>query len=83
MSAEVNTMSEFQPVHVVDGARTPFLKARGRRGPFSASDLAVSAGRPLLAASPSSAGPPANGSSPRWRRTDAGTAPVMTNDISA
>ena len=52
MSAEVNTMSEFQPVHVVDGARTPFLKARGRRGPFSASDLAVAAGRPLLARSP-------------------------------
>ena len=37
------------PVYVVDGARTPFLKARGRRGPFSASDLAVAAARPLLA----------------------------------
>ena len=52
MSAAVNTRSEFQAVHVVDGARTPFLKARGRRGPFSASDLAVAAGRPLLARSP-------------------------------
>lgn len=39
-------------VYVVDGARTPFLKARGRPGPFSASDLAVAAGRPLLARNP-------------------------------
>jgi len=38
-----------QPVYVVDGARTPFLKARGKPGAFSASDLAVGAGRPLLA----------------------------------
>ena len=35
-------------VYVVDGLRTPFLKARGKRGPFSASDLAVYAGRSLL-----------------------------------
>lgn len=41
-----------QSVNVVDGARTPFLKARGRPGPFSASDLAVAAGRPLLARNP-------------------------------
>ena len=33
-----------KPIYVVDGARTPFLKARSR-GPFSASDLAVAAGR--------------------------------------
>src|SRR5437667_212673 len=37
-----------QPIHVVDGARTPFLKARNRPGPFAASDLAVQAGRALL-----------------------------------
>ena len=37
-----------EPVYVVDGARTPFLKARNRPGPFSASDLAVQAGRALL-----------------------------------
>jgi acetyl-CoA C-acetyltransferase len=37
-----------EPVYVVDGARTPFLKARNRPGPFSASDLAVAAGRALL-----------------------------------
>ena len=42
-------MTNFsKPVYIVDGARTPFLKARGQRGPFSASDLAVSAGRDLL-----------------------------------
>src|SRR5213079_1471278 len=37
-----------EPIHVVDGTRTPFLKARNRPGPFSASDLAVQAGRALL-----------------------------------
>lgn len=37
-----------RPVYVVDGTRTPFLKATGGRGPFSASDLAVQAGRTLL-----------------------------------
>ena len=34
-----------QPIYVVDGARTPFLKARSKPGPFAASDLAVQAGR--------------------------------------
>lgn len=38
----------FQPVYIVDGARTPFLKARSGPGPFSASDLATQAGRALL-----------------------------------
>src|SRR6266550_3414158 len=37
-----------QSIHVVDGTRTPFLKARNRPGPFAASDLAVQAGRELL-----------------------------------
>ena len=41
-----------QPVYVVDGSRTPFIKARGKPGPFSASDLAVAAARPLLARQP-------------------------------
>ena len=41
-----------QPVYVVDGARSPFLKARNRPGPFSASDLAVAAGRSLLMRQP-------------------------------
>lgn len=42
----------FQPVYVVDGARTPFLKARNGPGPFAASDLAVQAGRALLVRQP-------------------------------
>ncbi|HYQ99637.1 MAG TPA: acetyl-CoA C-acetyltransferase [Casimicrobiaceae bacterium] len=37
-----------EPIYVVDGARTPFLKARNRPGPFAASDLATDAGRALL-----------------------------------
>lgn len=40
-----------KPIYVIDGLRTPFLKAKGR-GPFSASDLAVWAGRELLARQP-------------------------------
>ncbi|SEN19930.1 acetyl-CoA C-acetyltransferase [Paracoccus alcaliphilus] len=39
-------------VWLVDGARTPFLKARGRPGPFTPVDLAVQCGRPLLARQP-------------------------------
>jgi acetyl-CoA C-acetyltransferase len=39
-------------VYLVDGARTPFLKARGGPGPFSASDLATQAGRALLLRQP-------------------------------
>ena len=39
-------------VYVVDGARTPFIKARGVPGPFSAADLAVAAGRALLSRQP-------------------------------
>ncbi|MCW4113482.1 acetyl-CoA C-acetyltransferase [Aurantimonas sp. MSK8Z-1] len=35
-------------VYIVDGARTPFLKARGKPGPFTPVDLAVQCGRPLL-----------------------------------
>jgi acetyl-CoA C-acetyltransferase len=42
----------FAPVYIVDGSRTPFLKARNRPGPFSASDLAVQAGRALLVRQP-------------------------------
>ncbi len=42
----------FEPIYVVDGARSPFLKARGKPGPFSASDLAVQAGAALLLRQP-------------------------------
>ncbi|NBX88531.1 MAG: acetyl-CoA C-acyltransferase, partial [Betaproteobacteria bacterium] len=37
-----------KPVFIVDGARSPFLKARNKPGPFSAGDLATQAGRALL-----------------------------------
>ena len=39
-------------VYVVDGARTPFLRAQKGLGPFTGSDLAVNAGRPLLLRQP-------------------------------
>ena len=35
-------------VYVIDGARSPFLKAKNRPGPFAASDLATQAGGALL-----------------------------------
>ncbi len=41
-------MSKKRDVYIVDGKRTPFLKARGKPGAFLASDLAVAATRPLL-----------------------------------
>jgi acetyl-CoA C-acetyltransferase len=40
------------PLYIIDGARTPFLKARNRPGPFAASDLATDAGRALLLRQP-------------------------------
>ena len=39
----------MKKVYVIDGARTPFLKAKSKPGPFSGGDLAVGCGRPLLA----------------------------------
>ncbi|HJP35439.1 MAG: acetyl-CoA C-acetyltransferase [Gammaproteobacteria bacterium] len=39
-------------VYIVDGCRTPFLKARSGPGPFRPSDLAVLAAQPLLARQP-------------------------------
>ncbi len=48
----VKTQLNGRKVYVVDGARTPFLKARGKPGPFVAADLAVAAGRPLLERQP-------------------------------
>lgn len=41
-----------RPVYLVDGLRTPFIKARTGPGPFSAADLAVAAGQPLLLRQP-------------------------------
>lgn len=45
-------MSRGRPVYIVDGARTPFLKAEGRPGPFTPVDLAVHAGRALVMRQP-------------------------------
>jgi acetyl-CoA C-acetyltransferase len=41
-----------RPVYLVDGARTPFLKARGKPGLFSAIELALGATNPLLLRQP-------------------------------
>jgi acetyl-CoA C-acetyltransferase len=41
-----------RPVYIIDGARTPFLKARSGPGPFTPVDLAVQCGRPLLLRQP-------------------------------
>jgi len=46
------TKTSGRPVYIVDGARTPFIKARDAPGPFTPVDLAVEAGRPLLARQP-------------------------------
>lgn len=42
----------YAPVYIVDGARSPFLKARAAPGPFAAADLAVQVGRELLLRQP-------------------------------
>lgn len=39
-------------VYIIDGARTPFLKASGKPNPLSASDLAVRAAQELIARQP-------------------------------
>src|SRR5215475_9575901 len=41
-----------RPVFIIDGSRTPFLKARSGPGPFTPVDLAMQCGRPLLARQP-------------------------------
>jgi len=48
MVSETQAPVNGQAVYIVDGARTPFLKARGRPGPFTPVDLAVQCGRPLM-----------------------------------
>ncbi|MFQ5659143.1 MAG: acetyl-CoA C-acetyltransferase [Gammaproteobacteria bacterium] len=49
MTTEKNSKKGGNSVCIVDGARTPLLRARGIPGPFAAADLAVYAARPLLA----------------------------------
>src|SRR5215831_2508062 len=41
-----------RPVYIIDGSRTPFLKARSGPGPFTPVDLAVACGRPRLVRQP-------------------------------
>jgi len=41
-----------KPIYIVDGARTPFLKAKNAPGPFTAVDLATAAGSALLMRQP-------------------------------
>ena len=43
------------PVYVIDGLRSPILKARGRPGLFTASDMSVAVGRTLLNRHPDTA----------------------------
>jgi len=50
--SENDARYQGRPVYIVDGARTPQLKAKGTPGPFTASDLAVGVGRPLLLRQP-------------------------------
>ena len=52
MPAPQAAAPQGRPVYIVDGARTPFLKARGKPGPFTPVDLAVQCGRPLLMRQP-------------------------------
>ena len=48
-------MSSVSAINIIDGSRTPFLKAGDKPGPFLASDLAVASGRSLLLRQPFSA----------------------------
>jgi len=47
--------ANLREVFVVDGSRSPFLKSRGKRGHFTASDMAVAVGKQLMARQPFSA----------------------------
>lgn len=55
MDSPENKISLPKPVYIVDGSRTPFLKAKGKPGNFAAVDLALGCSRPLLARQPFSA----------------------------
>ena len=52
MATQPNPLATGRPVYLIDGSRSPFLRARGKPGPFLASDLAFQAGRALLARQP-------------------------------
>lgn len=48
----IKEQKNHRPVYIIDGARTPFIKAQGEPGPFTPVDLAVQCGRPLLMRQP-------------------------------
>lgn len=53
----INTMAsnkfDYQRnVYIIDGSRTPFLKAKGRPGDFTHTELAISSARPLITRMP-------------------------------
>jgi len=48
MDRPEQTKSLPKPVYIVDGARTPFLKAKGKPGNFTAVELALGCARPLM-----------------------------------
>jgi acetyl-CoA C-acetyltransferase len=52
VAAPRSSAAEEQSAFIVDGSRSPFLKARGRPGPFAAAELALQAARPLLLRQP-------------------------------
>lgn len=49
MDSTTHRKSLPKPVYIIDGSRTPFLKAKGKPGNFAAVDLALGCARPLLA----------------------------------
>ncbi len=51
-STNSSSNKQARPVYLIDGARTPFLKARGKPGLFSATDLALGATKPLMLRQP-------------------------------
>lgn len=46
--AQAKKNSDLRPVFIIDGVRTPFLKAAGKPGPFHAADLGFAAANNLL-----------------------------------
>ncbi len=52
MASSTRNPQSGRPVYIVDGSRSPFLKARSGPGPFKAADLAIEAARPLLLRQP-------------------------------
>ncbi|MEE9342198.1 MAG: acetyl-CoA C-acetyltransferase [Gammaproteobacteria bacterium] len=49
MATNFNPLVTGRAVYIVDGSRSPFLRAQNKPGPFQAADLAFQAGRSLLA----------------------------------